>query len=289
MIFFYICKKKMMKHRKMQAIRKSSVVLEGAGVKVNRVISNRDVYEFDPFLLLDVFDSTDYSEYEKGFPWHPHRGIETVTYLITGKIEHGDSIGNSGTITDGCCQWMTAGSGIIHQEMPQKTERIKGWQLWINLPAKDKFTKPQYRDIQASKVPVVDNNGVSVKIISGSYAGVEGAMQADYVKTRILDIAIDKEQSFHFETLPENNLFAYIMDGEVKISDENEVYASGFGLLFSSGEKLVLKAGKNSARIMIFEAKPLKEPIAWGGPIVMNASEELETAFREIREGDFIK
>lgn len=275
--------------RKVKATRKVSEVLEGAGVKVNRLISNRDVYEFDPFLLLDVFDSTDYKEYEKGFPWHPHRGIETVTYLISGEIQHGDSLGNSGTIHDGDCQWMTAGSGIIHQEMPQKTERIIGWQLWINLPAKNKLSKPKYRDIHASKIPVVDDNGVRIKIISGVYKETHGAMQADYVKARILDVEIPTNAQFELDTDIVNNLFFYVFEGEINLKGQSVSYSAGNGILLSQGENLSLFAGNKAARIMIFEAEPIKEPIAWGGPVVMNTTEELETAFREIREGTFIK
>jgi redox-sensitive bicupin YhaK (pirin superfamily) len=176
--------------RKIKRITGGAVQYDGAGVKLVRVLGRDDVEDFDPFLLLDAFDIDDPEDYLKGFPWHPHRGIETVTYLIEGEVEHGDSLGNTGVIRGGECQWMTAGSGIIHQEMPQRSPLMLGTQLWVNLPQKDKMTHPAYRDITADQIPIVAEEGVEVRIISGSYKGTDGPMSAEYVKTLYLDIQL---------------------------------------------------------------------------------------------------
>ena len=206
-------------NRKVKFVKAGIPVMEGAGVRVIRMLNNQDVYNFDPFLMLDAFDSENPSEYIKGFPWHPHRGIETVTYLLEGEIEHGDSLGNKGTIYNGDCQWMTAGSGIIHQEVPQPTERIRGLQLWLNLPAKDKMTHPQYRDITANHIPIVNKEGYQVRVIAGEYDTVKGAMQADYVPARFLDITIEANQKIHIPTPTHHTVFVYCVEGTIAFDD----------------------------------------------------------------------
>jgi quercetin 2,3-dioxygenase len=263
---------------------------DGAGVRLVRVIGHNDVKEFDPFLMLDAFDSTNPEDYTKGFPWHPHRGIETVTYLIQGDIEHGDSLGNKGSILSGDCQWMTAGSGIIHQEMPKASNRMLGVQLWLNLPAKDKMTKPQYRDILSSKIPVIEENGHKVHIISGSYKGKAGALQGDYVKPLFMDIELKEGNAWSLEVEKDATLFVYIVSGEGCFEQNAKEYISEkHAVLFNEGDTFYAKAYGKGIRFLLLSAKPLKEPIAWGGPIVMNTKEELNQAFKEIEDGTFIK
>jgi quercetin 2,3-dioxygenase len=263
---------------------------DGAGVRLVRVIGHNDVKEFDPFLMLDAFDSTNPEDYTKGFPWHPHRGIETVTYLIQGDIEHGDSLGNKGSILNGDCQWMTAGSGIIHQEMPKASERMLGVQLWLNLPAKDKMTKPQYRDILSNKIPVIEENGHKVHIISGSYKGKAGALQGDYVKPLFIDVELKEGNAWSLEVEKDATLFVYIVSGEGCFEQNAKEYISEkHAVLFNEGDTFYAKAYGKGMRFLLLSAKPLKEPIAWGGPIVMNTKEELNQAFKEIEDGTFIK
>ncbi|GAB6085117.1 pirin family protein [Alkaliphilus crotonatoxidans] len=263
---------------------------DGAGVNLTRVISRRNVQDFDPFLLLDAFDSNNPDDYTKGFPWHPHRGIETVTYLIRGEIEHGDSLGNKGSILDGGCQWMTAGGGIMHQEMPQPSERMLGVQLWLNLPAKDKLTSPQYRDITADMIPKVTEEGVTVAVVSGRYKETQGVVLGDYVQLTLLDVDMERERHFEMEINPDETLFVYIISGDGWFDEgkENRIYQRS-AALFGAGSQLVAKASENGLRFLIFSAKPLKEPIAWGGPIVMNTQEELDQAFKDIDDGNFIR
>lgn len=263
---------------------------DGAGVRLVRVIGYNDIKEFDPFLMLDAFDSTNPEDYTKGFPWHPHRGIETVTYLIQGDIEHGDSLGNKGSILNGDCQWMTAGSGIIHQEMPKASERMLGVQLWLNLPAKDKMTSPQYRDIKNSNIPVTEDAGSKIHIISGSYKGKAGALQGDYVKPLMMDIELEAGSELSLDIEKDATLFVYIIQGEGCFnSDTQELISEKHAVLFDEGDTFYAKASSKGIRFLLLSAKPLKEPIAWGGPIVMNTKEELNQAFKEIEEGTFIK
>ncbi len=273
--------------RGVKKIVKGQKTQDGAGVNLVRVISRPDVVDFDPFLMLDAFDSYNPEDYIKGFPWHPHRGIETVTYLIHGDIEHGDSLGNKGSILDGGCQWMTAGGGILHQEMPQACERMLGVQLWLNLPAKDKMTRPQYRDIISDHVPKVEKDGSTVGVISGEYDGVSGAVHGDYVKMTFLDVELEKNVEFELVTNPEDNLFIYTVSGSGLVN-ENSVDAKS-GLLFEAGDQFKLTALEDGLRFLLFAGKPLKEPIAWGGPIVMNTREELNQAFQDLEDGNFIR
>ena len=264
--------------------------VDGAGVKLVRVLGHRDVEDFDPFLLLDAFDSTDPEDYVKGFPWHPHRGIETVTYLVSGIIEHGDSIGNKGEILDGDCQWMTAGSGIIHQEMPKPAERMLGVQLWLNLPAKDKMTDPRYGDIRSENVPIVTEEGASIKVIAGSYKESAGAFEGRYVKATYLDVLLDAGKEWSYKSEDGSTLFIYILLGSGSLDPgQPEVIENKRAVLFGEGEQFWVKAGTEGIRFLLLSGKPLKEPIAWGGPIVMNTNEELELAFRELREDSFVK
>lgn len=276
--------------RKISKIVTGRAAVDGAGVKLVRVLGHRDVEDFDPFLLLDAFDSTDPEDYVKGFPWHPHRGIETVTYLVSGIIEHGDSLGNKGEILDGDCQWMTAGSGIIHQEMPKPAERMLGVQLWLNLPAKDKMTDPRYGDIRSENVPIVTEEGARIKVIAGSYKESAGAFEGRYVKATYLDVLLDAGKEWSYKSEDGSTLFIYILLGSGSFDPgQPEVIENKRAVLFGEGEQFWIKAGKEGIRFLLLSGKPLKEPIAWGGPIVMNTNEELELAFRELREDSFVK
>lgn len=282
--------KREIRKREISKVVVGSQQVDGAGVKLVRVIGYDNVYDFDPFLMLDAFDSSNSDDYIKGFPWHPHRGIETVTYLVQGEIEHGDSMGNKGTINDGCCQWMTAGKAIIHQEMPQPSQRMLGLQLWLNLPRKDKMVEPKYRDIRSEMIPVVEEPGSTVRILSGYYKEQAGAMQGDYIKATVLDVTILPDTTWSISTDPEETVFTYILEGTGSFGgNEKQVLEARRAILFSKGDELEVSAGSEMVRIVLFMGKPLHEPIAWGGPIVMNTSEELEQAFREIREGTFVK
>ncbi len=262
---------------------------DGAGVRLTRVLSRPDVYDFDPFLMLDAFDSTNPNDYIRGFPWHPHRGIETITYLINGDIKHGDSLGNSGSIQDGCSQWMTAGSGIIHQEMPRPAPHMLGVQLWLNMPARHKMAPPKYRDIRPAMIPKVIEKEYTVSVISGSFDGVPGAVQCDYAQAAFLDINIEPDATLSMETNPEDTVFAYIIRGEGIFGTSKEITPSKQAVLFGPGSRLNISAGPSGIQLLLLSGKPLGEPIAWGGPIVMNTQDELELAFRELDEGTFIK
>ncbi|NLL43281.1 MAG: pirin family protein [Firmicutes bacterium] len=264
--------------------------VDGAGVKLVRVFARDDTKDFDPFLMLDAFDSTNPEDYVKGFPWHPHRGIETITYLIKGEIEHGDSLGNRGTIYDGDCQWMTAGSGIIHQEMPQPREAILGCQLWLNLPRDQKMTEPAYGDIKSADVPIVREDGVSVRVIAGRYKETPGAFQGRYVAATYLDVELEPEQEWTLQTDAEHTLFVYIFTGQAHFHPDGGGWVDDRqAVLFDRGESFWVKAGQTGTRFVLLSARPLQEPIAWGGPIVMNTREELQLAFEELRNDTFIK
>lgn len=261
---------------------------DGAGVKLTRVISRPNVYAFDPFLMLDAFDSINPLDYIKGFPWHPHRGIETITYLINGQINHGDSLGNQGIIADGCCQWMTAGSGIMHQEMPQATPRMLGVQLWLNLPRQNKMTHPQYNDLTTNLIPQVQIEGANVRIISGRYLNHTASMQGNYVKMLFLDVDLKPSVTWQLATPNDETLFIYILQGDGYLN-EVDSYSSKRAILFNPGDLFKIKAGLHGLHFLLFMAKPIKEPVAWGGPIVMNTRQELEQAFNELDKQTFIK
>lgn len=263
---------------------------DGAGVRLVRVFGYHDTKDFDPFLLLDAFDSVDPNDYVKGFPWHPHRGIETITYLIQGDIEHGDSLGNKGSILDGDCQWMTAGSGIIHQEMPKPHDRMLGVQLWLNLPSKDKMVAPKYRDILKENIPVIDEGDYKLHIIAGEYKGISGAIEGDYVKPLYFDVEVKAGYEWSFNTEKDSTVFVYIVQGEGCFDPHSEEFIpEKHAVLFNEGNTFWVKASNKGIRFLLLSGKPLKEPIAWGGPIVMNTKEELDQAFKELDEDEFIK
>ena len=276
--------------RKIRRLVTGSAQIDGAGVRLVRVIGRPDTTDFDPFLMLDAFDSSNPDDYTRGFPWHPHRGIETVTYLINGDIEHSDSLGNKGSILDGCCQWMTAGSGILHQEMPQASERMLGVQLWLNLPRSDKMAAPQYRDLAAALIPRVQEPGAAVGVIAGHYGQTAGATQGDYVKTLFLDVELEPGREWELPTDREDTLFIYIVAGAGYFAgDRQQLTGSHQAVLFGKGDRFIARAGDQGLRFLLFAAQPLGEPVAWGGPIVMNTREELQQAFQEIEDGTFIK
>ncbi len=280
----------MMDYRKVQRVVTGVATQDGAGVKLTRVLGKPTVEDFDPFLMLDAFDSRNPADYIRGFPWHPHRGIETVTYLLSGDIEHGDSTGNHGSILSGDCQWMTAGSGIIHQEMPRAVGHMKGTQLWINLPAASKMTMPLYNSIMADSVPVVGDGGASVKVIAGRYKNKKGAFEGKFVKATYLDVSLAPGAVWEFDSIPDETLFVYIYGGGGWFEKERaEYYPEKRALLFTHGKKIYVEAGKEGAGFLLLMGKPLKEPVAWGGPIVMNTEEELEIAFHELDDNTFIK
>lgn len=261
--------------------------VDGAGVNLVRVLGGNDVYDFDPFLMLDAFDSINPRDYTNGFPMHPHRGIETVTYLIKGKIEHEDSLKNKGVIGDGECQWMTAGSGILHEEMPKASERMLGLQLWVNLPKEDKMTMPHYFDISKDMIPVVEEDNATIRVISGDYKGKGKGVDPKYVKATLYDVTVKPGNTIRIDTKPEDNVFIFLIEGDGKVG--NQPIAEKTAVLFGEGSAIEVSATDKEVRFVYFGGKPLKEPIAWAGPIVMNTDEELNEAFRELRKGTFIK
>jgi len=260
---------------------------DGAGVKLKRIFSRDHTKQTDPFLLLDHFGSDNPDDYLKGFPWHPHRGIETITYMLGGTVEHGDNIGNAGTIGPGDIQWMTAGSGVIHQEMPKRSEeKMHGLQLWVNLPAKDKMMAPRYQGILAHQVPVVPIPEGVVRVIAGTYQNVTGPVQELMVDIEYLDIRLKKGMSLPHTARKGYTSFCYLVEGTGAF-DEMKL-EPGQLILFTETGQFVVKASDDIHYIFV-TGKQLHEPIAWGGPIVMNTQEELQTAFRELDEGTFIK
>lgn len=262
---------------------------DGAGVKLTRVLGHKEIKDFDPFLMLDAFDSTNAADYAKGFPAHPHRGIETITYLVEGEIEHADSLGNKGVIRSGDCQWMTAGSGVVHSEMPKESPRLFGLQFWLNLPKESKMTRPKYRNVKAAEIPSVREGGATVRILSGVYGGRDGAMQTGYVKATLLDVEIDPGAEWRIDTDFDRMAYLYILEGAGKFTEEEGIVIQKNAILFTEGDEIRVRAGAAGVRFVLCLAKPLEEPIAWGGPIVMNTEKELEDAFVELREGSFIK
>lgn len=279
-------------YRKIQKILTSKPTLEGAGVKLNRVFGYYEVPLLDPFLLLDDFGSDNPDDYIAGFPWHPHRGIETVTYMLSGVVEHGDSMGNKGVIKSGDVQWMTAGSGIIHQEMPEAiTGKMRGFQLWVNLPAKHKMMSPRYRDVKKEQTPEFSPAaGVSVKVIAGQMNSVTGPVQELVVETEYLDVSMKNSTRFEKTTPKGNKVFAYVYDGAGYFDADKQTRChEGQLVIFEDGEKIIIQTEKEPVRFLLVSGAPLNEPIAWRGPIVMNTNEELRVAFEEYRGGRFIK
>jgi len=281
--------------KEVRSVRESFMsrpTIEGAGVNLKRALEPGEAKTADPFLLLDDFHSDDPSDYVAGFPWHPHRGIETVTYMIRGVVEHGDSIGNKGTINSGDVQWMTAGSGILHQEMPQEYEGMfQGFQLWANLPASKKMMKPRYRDVRKDQIPSHSpEKGVDIKVIAGRSNGVEGPVKDLVVETEYLDVSLAAGKTLNHRVKKRNTAFAYVFEGSASFSPESrsEIGAENV-VVFGAGSEIEIHAGADHARFLLISGRPLKEPIAWGGPIVMNTQAELDLAFEELRTGKFIR
>ena len=278
-------------NRKIKSVFTGRHTIEGAGVRLKRIFGYYEVPIFDPFLLLDDFGSSDPAEYIAGFPWHPHRGIETVTYMIHGTVSHGDSLGNRGDIKDGQVQWMTAGSGIVHQEMPQKQNNLlRGLQLWVNLPSSYKMMEPRYQDIKDSDIiPVKEKNGIEVKVIAGIYKDVRGPVKEIICDPQYLDIWIPPKKVFNLKQKRENTVFAYIISGEGYFDSTQKKLKEGQLGLFGKGEEVEVRSEEDGLRFILISGKPIGEPIAWRGPIVMNTEEELDQAFDEYRNETFIK
>lgn len=261
--------------------------VDGAGVKLVRVLSNTEAKDFDPFLMLDSFDSLDFDDYVAGFPMHPHRGIETITYLIKGKIEHEDSMGNKDAILEGESQWMTAGSGILHQEMPVKSDRMLGFQLWLNLPSEQKMTDPAYLSITNNMIPVIQTDGAEIRILTGSFGGTQGT-KPSYIQVSVFDISLKADKSIQIPTNPNETVFIFLIEGQALIDGQSIREKSA--VLFGCGDYIQVSADKGGPlRFIFYSGQALHEPIAWGGPIVMNTREELQLAFEELRKGTFIK
>lgn len=296
--------------RKIKKIFRSKQTIEGAGVHLKRAFGSSEVGQFDPFLLLDDFRSENPNHYNKGFPWHPHRGIETITYILQGKVEHGDSLGNKGVIDPGDVQWMTAGSGIIHQEMPKgdASGRMEGFQLWANLPAAEKMMSPRYRDVKSNDIPVITlENDVQIKIICGTVNKIHGPVQDIMIDPEYLDITVPAHTVYEHPVKPGHTVFAYVIagqgyfckekkpftyeaEGENSFDMETDPLASnGTLILFEDGRSVHIETGDPSIRFLLISGKPLNEPIAWHGPIVMNNQAELQLAFDEYRAGTFLK
>jgi redox-sensitive bicupin YhaK (pirin superfamily) len=300
----------MSKLRKIQRVLKSQPTLEGAGVHLHRGFGFREVPVFDPFLLFDDFRSDNPDHYLPGFPWHPHRGIETITYMLEGSAEHGDSLGNKGVIGPGDVQWMTAGSGIIHQEMPKgdRRGRMGGFQLWANLTASQKMIDPRYRDVKQADIPeVVLKSGAKVRIICGRVGRTRGPVRDIVTDPEYLDVTVPPGTAFSHPTASGHTVIAYVIDGQGCFSGAGEAAAGKvepasyfdfdkpafFGnrtvVLFEDGDHVRVSTGEAPVRFLLMSGRPLGEPVAWQGPIVMNTEAELRTAFREYRAGTFIK
>lgn len=281
----------MSEYREPVSIFPSVPTMEGAGVSLKRAFGYSEAPRLDPFLLLDDIHSKNPDDYTPGFPWHPHRGIETVTYVIHGDVHHGDSIGNSGAIGDGDVQWMTAGSGIVHQEMPQPAGGdMRGLQLWVNLPASMKMIDPRYRDIKADTIPVVKDEGTVVRVIAGSYSGESGPMDDLVQNPTYLDVALSPGSIFKHSIEKDHTSFAYILSGSGVFSKKaGRSVGEDRVVLFGRGDRIRIAAGKTGLRFLMISGAPIGEPVAWRGPIVMNTEEELREAFREYRDGTFIK
>ncbi|WP_299282953.1 pirin family protein [uncultured Tateyamaria sp.] len=291
--------------------RQAMPTMEGAGVHLHRAFGFQDPSELDPFLLFDDFRNDIPAHFEKGFPWHPHRGIETITYVLEGTVEHGDSLGNQGTLGAGDVQWMTAGSGILHQEMPQGNARgqMHGFQLWGNLPADQKMTAPRYQDITSADIPVVtDDDGTRVKVITGSFWGVTGPVDGIAADPQYLDITLPAgvKKTFAIDTY--RRAFAYVFGGAAAFVDasapagvllEKEVAGQELNIRdlsgdrtlirFGTGDEVTVQAGPEGARFLLISGAPIDEPVAWHGPIVMNTQSELQQAMRDLQNGTFIK
>jgi redox-sensitive bicupin YhaK (pirin superfamily) len=297
--------------RPVKRITQSKPAVEGAGVKLRRAFGFGDTTAFDPFLLLDDFRNERPEDYRAGFPWHPHRGIETITYVLAGTVEHRDSLGNKGALRAGDVQWMTAGSGILHQEMPEGDARgrMHGFQLWANLPASLKMAAPRYQDVKAAEIPeIVDDDGTRVRVVCGDFWGRRGPVEGVAAEPRYLDIWVPPGVRKTLPVETERHAFAYVFEGsgsfrgasqpfgvltEKEIDGTEIVRRESTGnrslVEFDSGDEVVVQAGDAGIRFLLISGKPLQEPIAWYGPIVMNSQAELKQALRELQDGTFIK
>ena len=296
--------------RAVKRIQQSQPTLEGAGVHLRRAFGFGDTAETDPFLLFDDFRNERPADYIKGFPWHPHRGIETITYVLTGTVTHGDSLGNAGTLGAGDIQWMTAGRGILHQEMPQgdPAGRMHGFQLWANLPSSLKMTTPRYQDIAAPDVPeVTDDDGTRVRVVCGSFWGRRGPVEGVAADPSYVDISVPPGKRRTFEVDTRRNAFAYVFEGSGTFRDASEprgvltdtpgpvenIVREPAGdrslVLFDSGDEIVVQAGEHGIRFLLVSGKPIQEPVAWYGPIVMNTRDELRQAVEDLERGTFIR
>jgi redox-sensitive bicupin YhaK (pirin superfamily) len=297
--------------RPVKQIVQSKPTMEGAGVKLNRAFGFGNTTEFDPFLLLDDFRNDRPADYLAGFPWHPHRGIETITYVLAGDVEHRDSLGNRGSLGAGDVQWMTAGRGIMHQEMPQGDAqgRMHGFQLWANLPSSLKMTAPRYQDVKAAEIPeVVDDDGTRLRVVCGEFWGKRGPVEGVAADPRYLDIFVPPGKRKTFKVEVERHAFAYVFEGdgsfraasapqgvltEKQVDGEEIIARERTGnrslVLFDSGDEVTVQAGEQGIRFLLVSGKPIKEPVAWYGPIVMNTQAELQQAVSELRNGTFIK
>ena len=300
-----------MTFRPVKATSEGQFTLEGAGVHLYRAFGFHKPREFDPFLLFDDFRNDDPKQFEKGFPWHPHRGIETITYVLDGEVEHGDSLGNTGVLGKGSVQWMTAGSGIMHQEMPRGNAagQMHGFQLWANLPSSLKMTAPRYQDIQGSDIPeIIDDDGTKVKIVTGSFWGKRGPVDGIAADPLYLDISVPPNTRKVLPVDTYANTFAYIFAGRASFRDASQPYGvrvekevngeeinirdmSGNRTLvnFDTGNEIVVNSGPEGVRFLLISGQPIKEPVAWHGPIVMNTRGELMQAFNELNNGTFIR
>jgi len=296
--------------RKIRGILKSKATIEGAGVHLKRAFGFYQVPKLDPFLLLDDFHSANPDDYVKGFPWHPHRGIETITYVLYGEVAHGDSMGNAGVIRSGDVQWMTAGSGIIHQEMPKgdKSGSMWGFQLWANLPASHKMMAPRYREVKNAQIPeVMGEGGAKMKIICGEVGGVKGPISDIVTNPEYLDVKVPAGSTFLHEVKPGRTVFAYVIEGKGYFDQERDSYAYEVDganyfdftrdcligpeslVTFGDGDRLSITTTSEAVRCLLVSGDPIREPVAWYGPIVMNSQDELRVAFQEYQNGTFIK
>jgi hypothetical protein len=297
--------------RPVKRVVPSKPTMEGAGVKLHRAFGFGDTGEFDPFLLFDDFRNERPDDYRAGFPWHPHRGIETITYVLAGSVDHGDSLGNQGTLAAGDVQWMTAGSGILHQEMPQGDPqgRMHGFQLWANLPSSLKMTAPRYQDVAGAEIPeIVDDDGTRVRVVCGEFWGRRGPVDGIAADPRYLDIFVPAgvRKTLPVETY--RHAFAYVFEGSGTFRDASKPFgvltekgghddeilvreqAGNRSLvLFDTGDEVTVQAGEEGIRFLLISGKPLEEPVAWYGPIVMNTQAELRQALADLRDGTFIK
>lgn len=283
----------MNKARSISQILTSRPTLEGAGVHLKRAFGFQHVPRLDPFLLLDDFHSNKPEDYLQGFPWHPHRGIETITYILQGQVAHGDSMGNQGLIAAGDVQWMTAGSGIIHQEMPHGRDDglLWGFQLWANLPARHKMMAPRYRGITDEQIPTVRlSNGVAIRIICGTLNGIQGPVQGILIDPGYWDVSMPSETTFTQRVQSEYTVFAYVIEGQAYFDAARKQQIGSENLvIFDKGDEVTISTKADRARFLLISGKPLNEPVAWYGPIVMNTQEELELAFAEYQRGTFLK